>query len=127
MRHQNDAGPVVPQILDGGQALADAGVVSDYGCARLMVQRHVEVHAHEDALAGEIKITDRFLRHIKMRSKVRAGRENGRSGRRLTPNPSILKPCGKSAAGQVANHGRCAGRGVAGLCHYVSAAGDLPV
>ena len=127
MRHQNDAGPVVPQILDGGQTLADAGVVSDDGGARLMVQRHVKVYAHEDALAGEIKITNRFLRHIKMRSKVKAGRKNDRSGRRLTPKPSMLKPCGKSAAGQVANHGRCAGRGVAGRCHCVSAAGDLPV
>ncbi len=54
MRRQDDRGALVERVLDRRQRRADARVVGN----RAVLDRHVEVHADEDALAGEIEIRD---------------------------------------------------------------------
>ena len=54
MRNQNHAGAATQGVLDGGQSLADAGVVDNAA----VFQRDVEVHPHEDAVIGKSKIAN---------------------------------------------------------------------
>ena len=62
--HRISRAPGVAQQLDGGQRAADPRVVGDL--ARV-VQRHVEVHAHEHALAAlQIEVADRLLAERKL-------------------------------------------------------------
>ena len=57
MAHENDLGVVLLQILDGGDGGAHAGVVGHDA----VLQRHVEVDAHEHALAVHIDVADGLL------------------------------------------------------------------
>src|SRR5262245_41122246 len=50
--HHDRACPSVENVLDGRQRRANAPVVGDF--ARLLVERHVEVDANEDALTAEV-------------------------------------------------------------------------
>ena len=52
MRRQDDRGALVECVIDRRQRRADASVVGN----RAVLDRHVEVHADEDARAGEIEI-----------------------------------------------------------------------
>ena len=50
MRAEDDLGFVAESIFDGGEGLADAGVVGDDA----VFERDVEVDADEDALVGQV-------------------------------------------------------------------------
>jgi hypothetical protein len=60
VRGEHDLRLVRDGVLDGGERRADARVVRDLP---LRVERHVEVDADEDALAGEVERVDRLERH----------------------------------------------------------------
>src|SRR5271154_1577301 len=49
---EDDLGSVAERVLDGGERLADAGVVGDDA----VLEGDVEVDADEDALVGEIEV-----------------------------------------------------------------------
>ena len=59
MRGEDEARAVTQSVLDAGQSFADAGVVHDAA----VVERDVEVDAHEDAVIVERKIADRKFGH----------------------------------------------------------------
>src|SRR5206468_591438 len=63
MRHQNSFRAVIAEVIDGRQAFADSGVISDANFAAANFGRHVEVHPHQHAFPADIEITDRNLRH----------------------------------------------------------------
>ena len=66
MAHEDDARAVVDELLDGGQRRADARVVGDGA----VLHRHVEVDAHEHALAARVQLVDGFdLGHGALLSK----------------------------------------------------------
>ncbi len=75
MRGQDDLGPLLPQVLDGREGRPDAGVVGDLP----VLQRHVEVDADQDALAGHVHVADRLLGHVALsaRGAGRRGRPRG--------------------------------------------------
>ena len=56
---EDDDRALVAQVADRGHRRPDAGVVGDLPVRK----RHVEVHAHEDALAGGVQVADRELVH----------------------------------------------------------------
>ena len=58
MRAQDDPRPVVDQVADRRQRRANARVVGD----RAVGDRHVEVDAHEHALAFDVDVLDGLLR-----------------------------------------------------------------
>ncbi len=60
VRGQHQRRAVLQQIADGRHGALDAGVVGDVALA---VQRHVEVHAHEDALALHVDVADGLFVH----------------------------------------------------------------
>ena len=60
MCSQNDFGFTAKCVLDGGDSFADAGVIRDRA---FFGERNIEVHADEDALAGEVEITNRKPGH----------------------------------------------------------------
>jgi hypothetical protein len=55
--HQDHLRALVAQVLDGGQRLLQALVALDHA----VLQRHVEVDAHDHALAGDVQILDEQL------------------------------------------------------------------
>ena len=55
--HEDDAGVVVDQVLDGREGSVDAGGVTD----NAVLDRHVEVDADEDALAVDVDVADGLL------------------------------------------------------------------
>jgi len=60
---EDDLGALADEVLDGGDGGADAGVVGD---VLVLVERHVEVGAHEDALPLEVglrEVPDALLGH----------------------------------------------------------------
>ena len=59
VRGENEARAVAQSVLDGGQGFADAGVVHDAA----VVERDVEIHAHEDAAVVEREIENGKLGH----------------------------------------------------------------
>jgi len=61
VRAEDDLGLVAEGVLDGGDGLADAGVVEDLAAVR--GKGDVEVDADKDALMGEVEVTDGELRH----------------------------------------------------------------
>ena len=61
VRGQNDLGPMLERVFDGGQRGHDAGVVGD-GRA-VFGERHVEVDADEDALVGQFDVANGELGH----------------------------------------------------------------
>ncbi len=60
VRRQDEPCAVAQRVLDGGQGLADARVVGDPAA---IIQRDIEVHAHEDAMVAEREIADGELVH----------------------------------------------------------------
>lgn len=52
MAGEDDLGPILEQVLDGGHGGADAGVVGD---VLVLVQRHVQIRAHQDALTLQLR------------------------------------------------------------------------
>ena len=59
--HEHDGGAVLEQVGDGGEGGADAGVVPHPA----VLDGHVEVDPHEDALALRIEVTDGELVHVR--------------------------------------------------------------
>ncbi len=59
MRSENETRTVAQSVLDRGQSFADAGVIHDAA----IVERDVEVHAHEDAVIVEGQIANRKFGH----------------------------------------------------------------
>ena len=55
VRRQNEPRAMAQRVLNAGQRLADAGVIHHAA----VVERDVEIHAHEDALVVQRKITNR--------------------------------------------------------------------
>jgi len=55
VRREDEAGAALPGEVEGGERLDDARVVPHDA----VLERHVEVHAHEDALAVEVEVPDR--------------------------------------------------------------------
>ena len=49
---------MLAQVVDRRQALAHARVVGDADVAVLLLDRDVEIDAHEDAFAGDLEIAD---------------------------------------------------------------------
>ena len=58
--HQHQRAAVVEHVLDGGQGALNAGVVLDDA----ILHGHVEIHAHDHALAGEVHVTQCLLVHV---------------------------------------------------------------
>ena len=63
MRHQNGFRAVFAEVIDGRQAFADSGVISDANFAAANFGRHVEVHPHQHAFPADVEIADRKLCH----------------------------------------------------------------
>ncbi len=57
MAHEHDAGTVLLQILDRRDSGLDAGVIRD----NAVLQGHIEVDAHEDALALDVDVANCLL------------------------------------------------------------------
>ena len=55
--HEDDLGALVLEVLDGGDGGAHARVVGDDA----VLQGHVEVNAHEDALARDVRVANGLL------------------------------------------------------------------
>ena len=58
MRHQNGFRAVFAEVIDGRQAFADSGVISDANFAAANFGWHVEIHAHQHAFSADVEITD---------------------------------------------------------------------
>src|SRR4029450_7179661 len=56
MRHQYNFRAVLAQIIDRGQALADPRVICDHLPSVALLERHVEIHAHESASPFNINL-----------------------------------------------------------------------
>ena len=66
MRHEDNRGASLEQILNRRQSRADARVV----CYLLIfTQRHVKIDAHECALTRNVDIAQRFLCHVILTEK----------------------------------------------------------
>ena len=50
---------MLTQILDRGQGLADARVIGDHLPSVALLERHVEIHAHESAFAFDVDLAER--------------------------------------------------------------------
>src|SRR6266404_5590998 len=61
MRHQNRFGIVLTQIIDRRQTFADARVVGDVDLAVALIDRDIEIDAHEHAFPADIDISQRKL------------------------------------------------------------------
>jgi hypothetical protein len=59
MAHEHEARPLAEHVLDGGQRGAQALVVLHLA----VLDRHVEVDAHDHALAPEVEVLDEELGH----------------------------------------------------------------
>src|SRR5438309_6740856 len=63
MRHQYRLSVVLAQIIDRRQTLTDARVVSDLDFFVTLLDRDIEIHPHQHALAANIDISHRKLGH----------------------------------------------------------------
>ena len=73
VRGQDQPSAALHYVLNGWQGGLDARVIGDFTG---VVQRHVEIHAHEDALAFYVKVTNRDFCHgddSSFRGKKRVG------------------------------------------------------
>ncbi len=59
MRSENEARTLLNREAQGGKRFANAGIVGDHA----VLERHVEVHTDEDALAAEVEVVDGELVH----------------------------------------------------------------
>ena len=75
---QDDVGARLQEVADGRDGGADARVVGDLAVR----ERDVEVDAHEDALAGDVRVADgqlvHVLRWLGLRRRVRRRRAGAR-------------------------------------------------
>ena len=78
--HQDHLRPFLAQQLDGGERLADAGVVGDDDAPILFLGGHVEIHAHEHALAGHVQVPYGEFQRMMSFLTCRASRASARSG-----------------------------------------------
>ena len=62
VRHENDTTTGIDEMFYGRDGRLDAGVVSDVA---FVIERHVEIHAHKNALTGRIDVADREF-HLKV-------------------------------------------------------------
>ena len=69
MGGEDDLGFVAEGVLDGGDGLADAGVVGDGA----VFEGDVEVDADEDALVGEVEVANGEFGHVTYEDTVRSG------------------------------------------------------
>ena len=70
VRGEDDRGALFERVPDRRQRCADAGVVADHA----VLDRHVEVDADEDTLAGEIEIFDGEFHHTGSRLRAPGSR-----------------------------------------------------
>ena len=82
--HEHDAGAVLLEVLDGGDGGLDARVVGD----DTVLQGHVEVNAHDDALALDVDVANGLLGESHVHSS--GCRYVQRTGAR--PRPESCKP-----------------------------------
>ena len=75
---EDDFGLVAEGVLDGGDGLADAGVVEDLGA--VLGEGNVEVDADEDALAVEVEVADRKFGHVRYEDNRRRIRQSVEGG-----------------------------------------------
>ena len=66
VRHQNRLRAVLPEILDGRQALAHAGVVGDDDFAVALFDGHVEINPNKHAFPAHLQIADREFFHVRV-------------------------------------------------------------
>jgi hypothetical protein len=60
VRREDQTGALLQGILNGGQRRLDTLVAGDFHDAlRILLQRHVEIHADENTLAFQVEITNR--------------------------------------------------------------------
>src|SRR5579864_5849282 len=64
VRGQDQSGALAQSVFNSRQGLTDASVV---GNAAVFGKRHVEVHAHEDAMTVELQVLNRELGHGSLR------------------------------------------------------------
>ena len=70
MGAEDEAGAFVQQVLDGGQSRNDTGIVGD----GTILHGNVEVHAHEDFLAGDVEVAhSEFSHSLFLVEKIDAG------------------------------------------------------
>src|SRR5262245_25639462 len=68
MAHADDRCALVEQVLNRRQRSPDPAVVGDRAIALLLVDRHVEIDAHQDALPRQFaQRADGLLRHMRPR------------------------------------------------------------
>src|SRR4030095_2593653 len=64
MRHQYCFRALFTQVVDRRQAFPNPRVISNADLSTAIFSRHVEVHAHQNALPAYIQIANRELRHV---------------------------------------------------------------
>jgi hypothetical protein len=64
MAHQDEPAAALDHGPDARQGEANPPVVGDHS---LLVKRDVEIHPHQDALAGDVHLLDRFLLRCRLR------------------------------------------------------------
>src|SRR5581483_2823710 len=63
VRHQNRLRLLFAQIIDRRKRLADSRVIGDLYFVAVFFDRHIEINPDKDALAANIDVSDRKLRH----------------------------------------------------------------
>jgi hypothetical protein len=63
VRHQNRFRFLLAEIIDRRQRLANSSVVGDFNFVAVLLNRDVEIDAHQDAFPANIDIWQRQLRH----------------------------------------------------------------
>src|SRR5438445_13862272 len=88
MAHHNGAAAGIENVAQGRQGRTNAAVVADIACG---VERHVEIDAHQHALAAQIgQISERFFRHFSKSLMTRL-REEGTAPCSQTLSPSCRR------------------------------------
>ena len=61
MGHEDDASTCIGEMLDGWDRALNAAVIGDVA---VIVERHIEVDAHEDTFPGRVDIADGEFGHF---------------------------------------------------------------
>ncbi len=61
VRTKDQLGSVAQRVFDGRKSFANTSVVGDASA----IEWNIEIHAHENALIGELQITNRELCHLR--------------------------------------------------------------
>ena len=88
--HEDDAGVVLDQVVDGRQGGLDAGGVANDA----VLDRHVEVNADEDALAVDVDVADGLLgeSHVQSFLGICARAPYPRTVKRARPRAFAVRP-----------------------------------